>query len=71
MKRFMTMVLVTLMSLGFMGGFVGCKEEKVTLPAEEMGGDYSLPSPETQRVTPPVEEATPKGEENVSAPMEK
>ena len=68
MKRFMTMVLVTLMSLGFMGGFAGCKEEKVTPPAEEkMGGDYSLPSPEAERVTPPVEEATPKGEEPETA----
>ena len=35
MKRFMPVVLVALMGLGFMGSFVGCKEEKSPPPVEE------------------------------------
>jgi len=79
MKRFMFVVLVALIGLCFMGGFVGCQEEKVTPPAEKevtppaeekTGGDYPLSSPEAERTIPPVEETTPKGE-NTPAPVEK
>ena len=35
MKSFMPVVLVALMGLGFMGSFVGCKEEKSPPPVEE------------------------------------
>ncbi len=35
MKKFMPVVLVALMCLFFMNSFAGCKEEKLSPPAEE------------------------------------
>lgn len=71
MKRFMFVVIVALMGLCFMGGFMGCQEEKITPPAEKMsGGNYPLSSQEAERPIPPVENTTPKGE-NTPAPVEK
>ncbi|MEA1947201.1 MAG: hypothetical protein U9N83_07835 [Thermodesulfobacteriota bacterium] len=71
MKRFMLVVLVVLIGSGFVGGFVGCQDEKATPPAKEkMRGDYPLSSPEAERVPPPVEETTPK-EEYAPAPEKK
>jgi hypothetical protein len=35
MKRFVSVVLVALMGLGFMGSFVGCKEGKSPPPVQQ------------------------------------
>ena len=59
MKRLMIAILVMLMG----SGFLGCQKETAAPPQKEkMGRDYRLPSTEKQRVSPPVEETTPKGE---------
>jgi len=63
MKRLMFGVLVVLLGFSFAGGFVGCQDDKSTPPAKEkMGRAYPLSSPEKEKVSPPVGEATPKGE---------
>ncbi len=68
MKRLMLVVLVVLIGSGFIGGIVGCQDEKAIPPAkEEMGRTFPLSSPVKGLIPPQVEGTTPKGE-NAPAP---
>jgi len=58
MKRFMCIFFAAIMCLGFAGGFIGCKEEEGSLPAE------------TEKIIPQVEETIPPMETPL-APVER
>lgn len=64
MKRLMFVVLVVLIGSGFIGGIVGCQDDRATPPAKEkMGKAFPLSSPQVKgMIQPQVEETTPKGE---------
>ena len=64
MKRLMFVVLVVLIGSGFIGGIVGCQDEKATPPSKpKMGKSFPLSSPQVKGMIPPqVKETTPKGE---------
>jgi hypothetical protein len=63
MKRLMFVVLVVLIGSGFIGGIVGCQDEKATPPAKpKMGKAFPLSAPVKGMIPPQVKETTPKGE---------